>query len=295
MNRRSFLNLAATGAAGYAAARAAGPATREIHKGIMLGTVGGELGKLPVREKFEAIRDAGFEGVEAMSHMDRAEVSAAYAATGLKCASVCGSLHWDKTLTHNSEAVREEGLAALKHTLEDAGVWGAGSILLVPGVCDVNTPYDVAVERAYAGISEAVPLAEKLKVRISIENVWNNLFLSPVEAAWFVDRFHSPWVGWHFDVGNIIHYGWPEQWIHILGKRINRLHIKEYSRAKSDKQGKWAGFDAEYLKGDNNWPAVMRALDDVGYHSWGIAEQGGAGSPAGLKKLSGEMDRIFAS
>jgi hexulose-6-phosphate isomerase len=102
-------------------------------------------------------------------------------------------------------------------------------------------------------------------------------------------------VGWHLDVGNLIHYGWPEQWVRILGKRIATLHIKEYSRDKADKKGKWAGFDAEFLKGDNNWPAVMKALDEIGYQGWGIAEQGGAGSPEGLKKLSTEMDQIFAS
>ena len=83
--------------------------------------------------------------------------------------------------------------------------------------------------------------------------------------------------------------------IRTLGPRIKALHIKEYSRAKADKQGKWAGFDVEFLKGDNNWPAVMKALDDIQYHGLGLAEQGGAGSSEGLAKLSGEMDRIFAS
>jgi len=132
-------------------------------------------------------------------------------------------------------------------------------------------------------------------VRIAIENVWNHFLLSPLEAARYVDEFNSPWVGWHFDVGNVITYGWPEQWIHILGKRIQKLHIKEFSRDKANKEGLWKGFDVEYLKGDDNWPAVMKALDDIGYEGWGIAEQGGADSPEGLKKLAGEMDRIFAS
>jgi hexulose-6-phosphate isomerase len=297
MNRRSFLHYTAmagavTSATPFALAQETPAHKRSIKKAIMLATVGV---KGPTLERFQAIREAGFEGVEPMSHMDRDEVSKALESTGLKAASVCGQHHWARPLTANPPGVRAEGLTALKHTLEDAKAWGAESVLLVPGVCNKEIPYDVAIERAYAGISEALPLATELKVRISIENVWNSMFLSPVEAALFVDRFKSPWVGWHFDIGNIIHYGWPEQWIHVLGKRINRLHIKEFSRSRADKEGRGKGFDVEFLKGDNDWPAVMKALDDVGYQGWGIAEQGGGGDLSGLKKLSSEMDRIFAS
>ena len=135
---------------------------------------------------------------------DRDEVLRAMEATGLKCASVCGIHHWSEPLTHPSENVRKEGLDALLHTLKDAKAYDCGSILLVPGVCTDSIPYDVAMERAFTEISKAVPLAEELKVRISIENVWNNMFLSPVEAAQFVDRFKSAYVGWHFDIGNML-------------------------------------------------------------------------------------------
>jgi hexulose-6-phosphate isomerase len=119
--------------------------------------------------------------------------------------------------------------------------------------------------------------------------------LSPLEAARYVDEFDSDAVGWHFDVGNVINYGWPEQWIHILGKRIQKLHIKEYSRKKRDKEGPGAGFGVKYLEGDNDWPSIMKALDDIGYNGWGIAEQGGGDSLEGLTDLSQRMDKIFAS
>jgi len=297
LSRRSFLHLAGTAAAASAVSLATSPlhaqnANRKIQKGIMLGTVGVKGSLL---EKLQAVKAAGFAGVEPMSHMDRDEVRRGLDATGLVCASVCGAHHWSKPLSHPSENVRKEGLDALLHTLRDAKAYGAQSVLLVPGVCNDTIPYDVAMERAFTEISKAVPLAEELKVAISIENVWNSMFLSPVEAAQFVDRFKSQYVGWHFDIGNVINYGWPEQWVSVLGKRINRLHIKEYSRQRADKEGKWKGFDVEFLKGDNNWPKVMKALDEIGYAGWGIAEQGGAGSPEGLQKLSNEMTTIFAS
>jgi len=95
-------------------------------------------------------------------------------------------------------------------------------------------------------------------------------------------------------VGNVIHYGWPEQWIRVLANRIQKLHIKEYSRKKRDNQGLWKGFDVPFLEGDDNWAAVMKALDEIGYNGWGIAEQPGGDSAEGLKSLSDGMAKIFA-
>jgi len=109
-----------------------------------------------------------------------------------------------------------------------------------------------------------------------------------------VDEFNSPMVAWHFDVGNIMNYGWPEQWIRILGKRIAQLHIKEYSRQKRDKEGPGKGFQVALLEGDNNWPTVMQAVDEIGYQGWAITEQGGGSSPEGLKDLADRLAKIIA-
>ena len=258
----------------------------------MYGTVGL---KGSVLEKFKAIKEAGFEGVEPMSHMDQDEVVKALEETGLKAASVCCNTHWNKPVSDPNPAVREEGLNGLKQALRDAKRYGASSVLFVAAVVNKDVTYADAYKRSQEEIRKAIPLAEELGVKIAIENVWNHFLLSPLEAARYVDEFNSPWVGWHFDVGNVITYGWPEQWIRVLGKRIQKLHIKEFSREKANKEGLWKGFDVPFLKGDNNWPAVMKALDDIGYDGWGIAEQPGADSAEGLKKLSDEMDRIFAS
>jgi hexulose-6-phosphate isomerase len=293
MNRRSFLSAAAIAAAAATlpALHAADP-KRRIRKGIMWGTVGV---KGSVLEKAQAIKAAGFEGVEPMGGMNQDEVLKALEATGLKAGSVCCHTHWAKPLSDPNPAVRAVGLEGLRQSLRDAKHYGAPAVLLVPAVVDEKVSYADAYKRSQEEIRKAIPLAEELGVRIAIENVWNNFLLSPLEAARYVDELQSPQVGWHFDCGNVIHYGWAEQWIRILGKRIATLHIKEFSREKAEKLGRWKGFDAEFLKGDNNWPAIMKALDEIGYQGWGIAEQGGAGSPEGLRKLSTEMDQIFAS
>lgn len=271
---------------------ASAPTKRPIQKGIMWGTVGF---KGSVADKMKAIKAAGFEGVEMMSHMDADEVLKARDGAGLKIPSVCCAHHWDKPLSDPDPKTREEGLASLKQSLRDAKRYGASSVLLVPAVVNQEISYAEAYTRSQAEIRKAIPLAEELGVKIAIENVWNNFLLSPLEAARFVDEFNSPAVGWHFDVGNVINYGWPEHWIRALGKRIQKLHIKEFSRKKADKEGRWAGFAVPLLEGDNNWPAVMQALDDVGYHGWAITEQGGGDTLEGLQDLAQRLGKILSS
>ena len=301
MNRREFLKgsasavafslLSSGGVVQNAHAQEKTP-KRSIKKAIMWGTIGV---KGSVLEKMQAIKEAGFEGAEMMSHMDQDEVVRARDDAGLMIPSVCGSHHWGKPLTDPNPKVREEGLEALNQTLRDAKRYGATSVLLVPAVVNQDVSYKDAYTRSQAEIRKAIPLAEELGVKIAIENVWNQFLLSPLEAARYVDEFNSPMVGWHFDVGNVITYGWPEQWIRILGKRILKLHIKEYSRKRRDNEGLWKGFEVPFLEGDNNWPNVMKALDEIGYDGWGISEQGGGGTLEGLKDLSQRMTRIFAS
>lgn len=248
-----------------------------------------------VKERFQAVKAAGFEGIEPMSHMNQNEVLDAFAATGLKPASVCCDTHWKKPLSDEDPEVRKAGLDGLLQALRDAKAYGASSVLLVPAVVTKKVSYADAYTRSQAEIRKAIPVAQELGVKIALENVWNQFLMSPLEAARYVDEFNSPAVGWHLDLGNIVNYGFPEQWVRILGKRITKLHIKEYSRAKRDKQGPYAGFDVPFLSGDNDWPAVMAALDEVGYTGWGIAEQPGANSPEGLKTLATAMDQIFSS
>src|SRR6266404_4556957 len=301
MNRRDFLatgsSLLALSTLAPAVLRAQEKppaAKRSIKKGIMWATVGI---KGSVLEKMQAIKDAGFDGVEMMSHMDQDEVLKARDQTGLLIPSVCGRDHWGKPLSDPNPKIREEGLEALKQTLRDGKRYGASSVLLVPAVVNKDISYPDAYTRSQAEIRKAIPLAEELGVKIAIENVWNQFLLSPLEAARYIDEFNSPMVGWHLDIGNLINFGWPDQWIRVLGKRIQKLHIKEYSRKKRDTQGLWAGFNTQLTEGDNDWPAIMKALDEINYNGWGISEQPGSDSstPELMKELCSRMTKIFAS
>jgi L-ribulose-5-phosphate 3-epimerase len=298
MNRREFTKSAAMATAVISAATLPGftniasPAARSLKRGIMWGSIG--VGNT-ILEKFQAAKEAGYDGVEPMSHLDRKEVLAAREATGLTIPSVCGERHWKYLLSDPDPKIREQGVEALNVTIEDASTDGADTILLVPGRVTDSVSYDQCWSRSVEEIRKALPLAEKLKVKIAVENVWNSFLLSPMEAASYVDQFKSPYVGFYFDCGNVMAYGWPEQWIKILGNRLAKVHIKDYSRKIADKQGKGAGFGVKLLEGDVNWQAVMQSLDDIGYHGWTTVEMPGGDTKEGLKDLCDRLKKIHSS
>ncbi len=296
--RREFLKVAAAGVA-FATlgprlfAAEAKPAAGRFKKAIMWGTVGG---KGSVGEKMKAIKAAGFDGVEMMGRMDQTAVLKARDEAGLEIPSVCCEKHWNLPLSHPDPKVRAEGLADLQQTLRDAKAYGAGSVLLVPGVVNQEVSFDDCWKRSIEQIRLAIPLAGELGVKISVENVWNDFITTEDQAVRYLDELNSPWVGWHFDCGNIIRYGDPIAWIQALGKHINRVHIKEYSRDRAMRAGDvWKGFNAPLLEGANNWPGIMKTFTAVGYSGYLITEQGGGDTPEGLRDLSERLGKIIGS
>src|SRR5688572_8358292 len=191
MNRRFFLQLTSTAALAaftpVALAQNEKPAKkRDLKKAIMFGSV-----TFPgsVLEKFKAIKEAGFSGVEANSHMNVDEVLKARDEAGLEIPSVCCGTHWKENLASPNPSERERGLAGLKQSLQDAKKYGASSVLFVPAVVNESVSYSDAWTRTQEELRKVIPLAEELGVKIAIENVWNNFLLSPLEMARYVDEF----------------------------------------------------------------------------------------------------------
>ena len=268
---------------------------RNLKKGYMLSTFPGK--DLPLLEKFRMLKTAGFDGVEPPSHLNQDDVLKARDETGLTVCSVSCGVH-SRALSHPDPSKRAEAVEGVKQGVRDAKHYGASSVLVVPGVVSEKISYVDAFQRLQTESRKILTLAEELGIKLAFENVWNEFLLSPMEAARFVDQFNSPAAGWHFDIGNVMFMGWPEHWIHILGKRIQKLHIKEYSLKKMNERGLRAGFAVEYIEGDNDWPSVMKALDEIGYEGWGTAEP--AWKPADvepaerLRTVAEKLDRIFA-
>ena len=264
---------------------------RPIRYACKLGMVGIE-GSL--HERLAALAALGWEGVEPDSpaELDRDELRDAARSAGLAIPGVVDSAHWRDHLAHPDADVRARGRAALETALRDAAFYGASTVLLVPAVVNREVSYDQAWERSRAEIQRVLPLAEELGVTIAFENVWNGFLLSPLEARDYVDSFESERVAWYFDVGNVVNFGWPEQWIRILGDRIAKLDVKEYSREKRDAEGLWKGFAVEIGEGDCGWPEVGRALDEVGFEGWASAEVGG-GDAERLDDVLARMHRAL--
>ncbi len=272
---------------------------RTLRKAVMFGMINAPDGS-SLTDKFQLLRDAGFEGVEmdSPSKTPTDEVRAAAEKTGIKVHGLVDSVHWKYYLNNPEPDIRAKALDALRTALEDGKKLGAISILLVPGVVNKDLSYDDCWRLTIQEIRKVLPLAKSTGVKIAIENVWNNFLLSPLEAKRYVDEFADPMVGFHFDIGNVINFGFPDQWIRILGPRLLKLHIKEFSRKKRDKEGLWKGFEVELGDGDANWPAVLKALDDTGYSTapggnWATAEVNG-GDATRLKEISAQMDKLFA-
>lgn len=294
MNRRSFLQTAATAiAATSVLSLDAFAAQRKLRKAIMYATIGF---KGTVLEKMKAMKEAGFEGVEPMGGMDQKEVIAALKESGLEAASVCCHTHWAKPLSAPDPGTREIGLNGLIQSLKDAKAYGATSVLLVPGVAKNGVSYEDCFKRSVEEVKKAVPVAKDLGVKIAIENVWNDFITKPQQAVDYLDAVNSEWVGWHFDIGNVGRYSPAETWIPVIGKRIVRLHIKEFNTKATTAEKPYGGFGFKLMDGDNNWPAIMAALDKVGYQGWGISEQSGgeASTVENAKDLAGRMGKIFA-
>ena len=262
-----------------------------LKKAVKFGMIEEDM---TILQKFELLKSLGFDGVEmdSPSDLDVDEVVAARDTAGLPIHGVVDSVHWRQTLSDADPAVREAGLDGLKTALNDAHAFGASTVLLVPAVVNRDVSYDDAYSRSQTEIRKVLPMANELGVKIAIENVWNRFLLSPLEAARYVDEFESDMIGWYMDVGNIVTFSWPEQWIRILGHRVLKLDIKEYSRAKRDEEGPYAGFRVALGEGDCNWPEVLNALDEIGYEGWATAEIPG-GDTERLTEIATRMNRIL--
>ena len=238
-----------------------------------------------IKDNLSLAQKAGFEGVE-LSIGNSAELTLSSTENeikeikkiaddmGLSLYSLCCNSCWDLRLTDDDKNIREQAKDMIKKQLDTAKLLGADTILVIPGVVNAcfsmpekKVAYDVAYERSFTALSELKTYAEQLKVSIGLENVWNKFLLSPIEMKNFIDKLASDYVGSYLDIGNTLHISYPEDWVRILGKRIKKVHFKDY---RVDAGG-LHGF-VDLLSGDVNYPEVIKALAEVGYDGWVTAE-----------------------
>ena len=302
-DRRTFLKLLAAAAA--ASARPASAQTSQAPSsmagagGIRKSTLISMLPRdRPYVERFTIAREAGFEAVEMRTVTppdEAAEIREAAQKSGLKIHSVMNEDHWRLPLSSSDRTVVDGSVKGMETSLRNAKLWGADAVLLVPAVVDAQTSYKDAWTRSQAVIRERLlPLATELKVVIAIEEVWNKFLLSPLEFARYVDEFNSPWVRAYFDVGNVVFYAFPQDWIRTLGSRTVKVHLKDFKLDRQNGRFTWTNLG----EGDIDWPEVRKAFAEVKYAGYVTTELSGppkGGSHAEyLKDVATRVDRILA-
>lgn len=196
-----------------------------------------------------------------------AEILRAATAAGVTVASTASGLYWGRSLGDGTEDARDHAKADLERMLQIASWLGVGTHLTIPGSVDVfflpdrpALPYAHVWKFATEGIRSLIQTAERCRVRMGIENVWNKFLLSPQEMATFIDQFESPWVGAYVDVGNLQPFGYAEDWLRHLGTRVVGIHFKDFRKSV----GTVDGF-VDLLEGDVHWAEVMAAVREIGY------------------------------
>jgi hexulose-6-phosphate isomerase len=284
MNRRLFLASSAVSAMA--------PTMRAARLPIDKAVLGGMLPKeLPDwRAKFEVAKQVGFTHLEmgtATDSKEEAAIAKAASDTGLKIHGVMNMAHWGNPLNSADPAVVEKGREGMRTSIRNAQAWGASTVLLVPAVVGPKAGYQEAWDKSRAEIEKLLPVAEKAKVIIAVENVWNKFLLSPLEMARYVDQFQSPYLKAYLDVGNMVLFGYPQDWARALGaKRIAKLHIKDF-KFKS----RVAEF-TDLFDGEIDWKEVHAALSEIGYKGPATVELRG-GDAAYLAEVSKRLDRIL--
>jgi L-ribulose-5-phosphate 3-epimerase len=240
-------------------------------------------------DRCKMARDTGFDVVQAPTAPDERaaeDLKDAARQANLRIDSVMNLDHWQYPLSSSDPAVVKKGLAGMRTSLRNAKLWGSDAVLLVPAVVNPQTSYRDAWMRSQNQIRELIPLAAELEVPIAIEEVWNRFLLSPIEMDKYIRDFGSPWIKAWFDVGNVLLYGYPQDWIRTLGTNIVKLHVKDFKR--KDDGYSWVNLG----DGDADWSEVRKALAEIGYSGSVIAELKG-GDQTYLRDVSRRIDRLI--
>ncbi|MDK1030452.1 MAG: sugar phosphate isomerase/epimerase family protein [Planctomycetia bacterium] len=279
-------------------------------------SLGGFEGEMPIAEAVALAADMGYRGLELaygagetarkMSDRKALQIRAACKKHGIQLTSMVCSGTWQARFSSNRKSVRQKAARVVTGAVDMAKQLGIDSLLVIPGVVDCRwepgseiTPYSDAMKNSKASLRPVARYAAKRRVCLAVENVWNQFLLSPLEMRDFVDSFKTPWLKAYFDPANVCLTGHPEHWISVLGRRIRRVHVKNYKGEGC--AGLISGFGESILKGDVDWKSVLKELKAVGYNGWLIVEmlpfcrEVPAPCPELARRARRDLDKLLSS
>jgi hexulose-6-phosphate isomerase len=257
----------------------------QLKKAVLISMLPKQMSYL---DRFKLAVDVGFEGIEAQTITDLKEaeqIKEASEQARIRIHSVMNMGHWEWPFSSPNPDDVKKSIERMEISLRNAKLWGADTVLLVPGVVRPDTTIPQAWQRSQPQIKKLIPLARELGVVIAIEPVWNKFLLTPYDTSKYVDEFKSPWVKAYFDVGNVVMYGFPQEWIRALGRRIVKFHLKDFDT-------KTRNF-VPLREGSIDWKEVRKAIGEIGFSGYLTVELSG-GDEAYLREVSRRVDLIFA-
>lgn len=259
----------------------------------------------PIETAVKQAASAGFEAIElaiapsgvlsvTSSLEDCRRIRRTVEAAGLRLESIGSAMTWDYSPSSSDPDIRRQAIELHEAALQRAAWLGCTSLLFIPGAVSIPwesnyafVPYEDAYLWAQVAARILAASAERLKVELCIENVWNGLFYSPLEYRAFIDSIDSAYVGAYFDTGNCMgQHQYPPHWIAMLGPRIKRVHFKDFKRSV----GNLDGF-CDLMEGDQPWAETMSALRAIGYDRTITAEMIPF-APGRIEKTAAAMTKI---
>lgn len=226
---------------------------------------------------FRDIKAAGFDGIELnvdkggahaltldMTDEALAEIKALSDKYELPVVSISTSL-WGASMAHDPDMAKK----ILVGQLRCAKALGAGGILIVPAGHSDTVRLREAREKCIATMKSLIPDIEAYGLKVGVENVWNSFFTSAWDMLSFIEDVGCPLVGAYYDLGNVLAFSRTEDWVDILGDKIQHLHIKGYKRSGGmNSRGEWCNIS----EASADWVKVKELLHAIGYDGTVTAE-----------------------
>lgn len=235
---------------------------------------GGTTGEIKVVEAAKQVKEAGFDAIE-VSFWEKGDISfesdcfslqklrKELQENNLTISSMSTLLLNQVSLISDNKSERIKAFDVCRRMIETASELGVNTVSVSPGKILEEVSYRDCFNRSIEQIRKLVEIAEKKKVVLCVENVWQGLLLSPMEFRLYCDKVDSPNMAACIDIGNASISTYAQHWVTELGPQIGKVHITDLKKRRNTIY--------EFVdpgKGNTDWNMVMRSLCKTEYDGY---------------------------